>query len=71
MLTALSCYLVTKLLPKLLQQLQPNSKAAAKTSTQLLNCWTNFQTLKHVILSKCNLVFSNDYAKDPGSSLRC
>jgi hypothetical protein len=58
------------LLPKLLQQLLPNSKAADKTGTQLLKCWTDFQTLKNVMLSECILVFSNDYAKDPGSTLR-
>ena len=33
------CYLATKLLPKLLQQLLLNSKAAAKTGTLLLNRW--------------------------------
>ena len=37
-------------LTKLLQQLQPNSKAAAKTATLLLNYWMDFQTSKNKII---------------------
>ena len=70
MFIELSCYLVTELLPELLLQLLPNSKATAKTGTQLLNCLTNFQTLKNCMLFECNFVFYNDYSKDPGSTLR-
>jgi hypothetical protein len=55
------------MLPKLLPQLLPNSKAADKTGSQLLKCWTDFQTLKNVMLSECNLVYFNDYTKDLGN----